>query len=393
MLDSSWIQLLVIIGLPYFIGAIRSFFAKAPQPSPLQLLNSKQAGNNTTLPQQRRLSHWDRSILLLLALTTCYHSYHFFLYNPPNIFRALSLPPESPNFILHQAWKQRAEHDPSNSFMIQYPESMRERFKAMENRLIYEIYGQDAFLNCDHCTERSDYLLYLLPGALGSYVATATILGLTTTQTSHLNKYRTWGSVALIVLAIIEYSTFQRGGEIVTLAILKQKGLWVGFRGAHLIRHGSLAMMSVVIMALLQRSVRMGPPRDEIEILNELCQAQEAMIQRHRALQLARVASLRDPLLRKQFVEYWRKREIEHSLILADSEFREARELARSRIDVAGIMQQAQQYTEEVIRAGERASEETDAGIRAGERASEETDAGIIRAGERASEETDASET
>ncbi|KAF9352424.1 hypothetical protein BGX34_012164 [Mortierella sp. NVP85] len=295
--------------------------------------------------------------MVLLGLTALYHLFNVTLYSPPNIFRTLSLPADCPNFILHQSWKRRAELDPG--FMDMYPDSMRERFKAMENRLVYEVYGQDAFLNCEHCTERSDYLLYLTPGALASYVGMAVILGIATTQTSHLNKYRTWGSAALVLLAIIEYGTYQKGAEIVSLPSLKLKGTLVGYRGAHLIRHGFLAMMSVVMTGLLLRATGGRGVRDEVEILNDLCQAQEVMIQRHRALQLARVASLRDPALRTQFVEYWRSREVEYGLLLADKDFKEAREQARSRIDVAAVMQEADEYIDAIMKAGERQAEGT----------------------------------
>lgn len=124
-------------------------------------------------------------------------------------------------------------------------------------------------------------------------------------------------------------------------------------------RHGSLALMTLTLMGLIYRSGKSTGPRGEVEILNDLCQAQEAMIQRHRALQLARVASLRDPLLRKQFVEYWKRREVEHGLLLSDTEYKEARDLALSRIDVETLTQEANQYIEAVIQAGERVAEET----------------------------------
>ncbi|KAF8924874.1 hypothetical protein BGZ58_001350 [Dissophora ornata] len=355
MLDSSIIQVLVVLGLPYIIGAVRSFFAKPPPPSPLQRLNNRHASNTPTKP-----SRWNQLMYTLLGLTTLYHLFYVSLYNPPNIFRALSLPADCPNFILHQSWKEHASFD--SSFMVKYPDSMRERFKAVENRLLYQVYGQDAFLNCEHCTERSDFLLYLIPGALASYVGMAAILGIATTQTSHLNKYRTWGSAALVLVSALEYGTYQKGADIGSLtSLMKHEGFTVGFRGAYLLRHGSMAMMSVVIMGLLQRSSRGAGPRDEVEILNDLCAAQEAMIGRHRALQLARVASLRDPLLRKQFVEYWKKREVEHNLLLSDSEYKEARDMALSRIDVESITREAEQYIEQVIKAGERVPETAEA--------------------------------
>ncbi|KAF9915620.1 hypothetical protein BX616_005711 [Lobosporangium transversale] len=354
MLNASYIQILVVLGLPYAVKAVRSFFAKAPPPSPLQRLNNKHKEDIS--PKTRS---WNRFILALLSLTTLYHLYNVALYNPPNIFRALSLPPDCPNFILHQSWKEYADHHPG--FMDKYPDSMRERFKAMEYRLWYEVYGQDAFLNCDHCTEQSDFMLYLIPGALASYMSMGIILGLATTQTSHLNKYRSWGAAALVLFAVLEYGIYQRSAGFGTLNGLMNDDAWlVGYTGAHRLRHGALALMSAVIIALLQRSGRSGGSRDEIEILNDLCHAQEAMIQRHRALQLARVASLRHETLRKQFVEYWKRREIEHSLLLGDSEYREARDLALSRIDIDAITQQADQYIDAIISAGERVPEMSD---------------------------------
>ncbi|KAF9111278.1 hypothetical protein BGX27_005142 [Mortierella sp. AM989] len=351
MLDSSIIQVLIVLGFPYAIRAVRSFFAKAPPPSPLQRLTNKHAGNAPPKPSQ-----WNRFVFVVLGLTAIYHLYNIVFYSPPNIFRTLSLPADCPNFILHQSWKEHAKID--STFMTKFPESMREKFKALENRLIYHIYGQDAFLNCDYCDEPGDYLLYLFPEALFSYVGMGAILGMATTQTSHLNKYRTWGSALLAIIAALEYGAYQKGSDVASLTSLVKQERWlVGFRGAHLLRHGALAMMSIVIIGLLHRASRSTGPRGEVEILNDLCQAQEAMIQRHRALQLARVVSLRDPMLREQFVKYWKRREVEHNLLLADSEYKEARNLALSRIDVESITQEADQYIEAIINAGERVPE------------------------------------
>ncbi|KAH7028538.1 hypothetical protein BKA57DRAFT_479413 [Linnemannia elongata] len=354
MLDSSIIQVLLVIGFPYIIKAVRSFFAKAPPPSPLQRLNNKQSSAR----QQQPLNKWSQFMYLLLSAATLFHLAQLTFYNQPNVFKTLSLPADCPNFILHQSWKERSAADPN--FLQKFPDSMREQFKAMESRLVYIVYGQDAFLNCDHCSERNDYLMYLFPSALASYAGMAILLGMATTQTSHLNRQRTWGSAGLVVLALLEYSVLHSSSEVANLSTLvKQEQFLVGARGAYAVRHGSLALMTLTLMGLIYRSGKSTGPRGEVEILNDLCQAQEAMIQRHRALQLARVASLRDPLLRKQFVEYWKRREVEHGLLLSDTEYKEARDLALSRIDVETLTQEANQYIEAVIQAGERVAEET----------------------------------
>ncbi|KAF9080049.1 hypothetical protein BGX23_002727 [Mortierella sp. AD031] len=354
MFDSSVIQVLVVLGFPYLIKAVRSFFAKAPPPSPLQRLHNKQ---NPTTSVRKPPNRWNQLMYLALTTAVLYHLAQLTFYNQPNVFKTLSLPADCPNFILHQSWKERSAADPT--FLTRFPDSMREQFKAMESRLVYVVYGQDAFVNCDHCSERSDYLLYLFPSALASYAGMATLLGMATTQTSHLNRQRTWGSAALVVLAILEYSVLQSSTEVTNLSsLVKQEKLLVGARGAYAVRHGSLALMTLALMGLIYRSGKTTGPRGEVEILNDLCQAQEAMIQRHRALQLARVASLRDPLLRKQFVEYWKRREVEHGLLLSDTEYKEARDLALNRIDVETLNQEANQYIEAIIQAGERVPEE-----------------------------------
>ncbi|KAG0053579.1 hypothetical protein BGZ83_000863 [Gryganskiella cystojenkinii] len=352
MIDSSIIQVLVVIGLPYAINALRSFTAKAPPPSPLQRL-----GKQNVPKASLAVTRWNSFVLVLLAMTLVYHLAALTLQTPPDIFKTLALPVDCPNFILHQSWKERAEVD--STFMTRFPDTLRERFKAMESRWLYKVYGHDAFLNCDHCSEPGDYLLYRIPGAMAAYVGSAILLGMATTATAHLNKYRTWGLAALALAAGVEYTAFSRGSEAGSLsAFLSVQGT-AGALGAYRLRHGCLAIMTLLILGMLWRADRNGSnkPRDEVDILTDLCQAQEAMIGRHRALQLARVASLRDPLLRKQFVEYWKKREVEHGLLLSDLEYKEARDQAMSRIDVESVIQEANQYIESVVKTGERSSD------------------------------------
>lgn len=355
MIDSSVLQVLVVIGIPYAINAFRSFTAKAPPPSPLQRLSKQNAPKPSIA-----VSRWNSFVVVLLLMTFVYHLTALALQTPPDIFKTLALPADCPNFILHQSWNERAASD--STFMTRFPDSLRERFKAMESRWLYKVYGHDAFLNCDHCSDSTDYLLYRVPGAMAAYVGSAILLGMATTATSHLNKYRTWGLAALALSAGLEYAAVNRGYEVGSLSAYMNVEGTAGALGAHRLRHSSLAFMALLFLGMLWRSGRSGSnkPRDEVEILSDLCQAQEAMIGRHRALQLARVASLRDPLLRKQFVEYWKKREVEHGLLLSDLEYKNARDQAMSRIDVESVIQEANQYIDAIVKTGERDSDQID---------------------------------
>ncbi|KAG0337035.1 hypothetical protein BG004_007812 [Podila humilis] len=345
VIDSSIIQIGIVLGLPYLIRFIRSIFVKTPQqPSPF-------ARKNAPAPSK---STWAQSTTILLLLMGIYHLSMVAFFNPPNIFQTFALAPESPNFLLHQTWKEHAEADPG--FMDRYPGTLRERFKSHENRFMYLVFGHDAFLNCEHCTESSDYIYYLIPTMASSYLVMAVALGMATTQISHLTKYRTWGVVFLVIIAVAEYITLSQSMEAGNLAGLKQnvQESLLGYRGASLVRHLLLSVMSFGLSFFLHRNKPGSGPRDEIEMLTDLCQAQEAMIQRHRALHLARIASLRDPLLRKQFVEYWKRREVEHGLLVSDPEYKDARDLALSRIDVEALTREATEYIDAIVRSGER---------------------------------------
>lgn len=343
-IDSSIVQIVIVLGFPYALRFLRSVFVKTPvAPSPF-------ARKNAPPPIKSR---WDRSTTLLLLLVGCYHLFMTIFFNPPNIFQALSLTPDSPNFLLHQTWKEHAEADAG--FMDKYPDTLRERFKAHENRFMYQVFGHDAFLDCDHCNETSDYTYYLIPTMASSYIVMAVVLGMATTHISHLTKYRTWGVVSLVVVAAVEYMTLNKSIEAGNLAGLKnvQESI-LGYKGATSVRHLLLTCMSFGLAFFLYRSQPGSGPRDEVEMLTDLCQAQEAMIQRHRALHLARIASLRDPLLRKQFVEYWKRREVEHGLLVSDPEYKDARDLALSRIDVETLTREATEYIDAIVKSGER---------------------------------------
>ncbi|KAG0223639.1 hypothetical protein BGW42_005738 [Actinomortierella wolfii] len=342
MLNSGTIQVLAILALPYALQYVGSIFRRR-----------NNASQNQKLPGIQRppppLNPFLYPTVLLLALAAL--SFFVFAFLPQsNIFQALGLPVDAPNFVVQQVWREHVLQN--NQFAVQYSEELRDRLRVIQNRKLYRAFGHDTFVECDFCSEIMDYYYFILPMMIGAYVGMGALLGLATVF-PRMDRYRVWGCALLVLVFVFELSMINDAlerSESTKIMPDRHKNL-AGSTGGTIVRYFVFAIMSLVLSIILYRSKTASDKRETEDILRDIVAAQESILQRQRVLKLAKAASTTDPVLRQKFIDSWKRRDIEQSILLADPEYQSARNLALARIDVATVTKETEEYIDNVLAA------------------------------------------
>ncbi|KAF9978889.1 hypothetical protein BGZ73_008891 [Actinomortierella ambigua] len=343
MLTSGTVQILVFLALPYALQYVGSVFRKRVSPPQIHKLPSIQRPPSPPNP-------YIRPVMLLVALASVLYFAYAFLAPQPNMFHALGVPVDTRNFLVHQVWREHMLQN--DQFAKQYPEDLRDRLRVIQNRKLYRAFGHSAFVECDFCVEIMDYYYYILPAMVGAYVGMGALLGLST-MFPRMDGYRMWGCALLVLVFAVEASMINEAlerSDSTKITADRYKDL-VGSAGGASVRYILFSYMSLALLILLHRSQNNTDKRGVEDVLKDIATAQEAILQRQRVFQLARAASTTDSVLRQKYIDSWRRRDAEHSILLADPEYQAARNLAMSRIDVAAVTKETEEYIEGVLAA------------------------------------------
>ncbi|KAG0254861.1 hypothetical protein DFQ27_006592 [Actinomortierella ambigua] len=288
--------------------------------------------------------------MLLLALASVFYFAYAFLAQQPNMFRAMGVPVDTRNFLIQQVWREHMLQ--SEQFAKQYPEDLRDRLRVIQNRKLYRAFGHDAFVGCDFCVEIMDYYYFILPAMVGAYVGMGALLGLATVF-PRMDGYRMWGCALLALVFAIEANMLNDAlerNDTTKITPDRHQNL-VGSTGGASVRYLCFSFTSFALLILLYRSKNGTDKREVEDVLKDIAAAQEAILQRQRVFQLARAASTTDSILRQKFIDSWKRRDVEHSILLADPEYQSARDMALARIDVAAVTKETEEYIEGVLAA------------------------------------------
>lgn len=197
----AWLSTVIVIGLPFLLPRLVSLVfssRRAPAPAHQQATTSP----FPPPPMSTRLIHL---LLLSLSLTLCFINA---ISQPQNLFLLLAQPQSTLQRIfpaLRTPLDIRLPSDfltrlSSSSSSPSTPHPQLHLLTTLESRLLYTLVGPAALLNCSWCKPLSklDYLAYITPGLLGSYLAVAGVLGVLTGRHTGRSWARKWVMGALI---------------------------------------------------------------------------------------------------------------------------------------------------------------------------------------------------
>ncbi|CAI2170996.1 13656_t:CDS:1 [Funneliformis geosporum] len=318
MINSDLIRLLILISLPFLIEKGRDFMRH-------RALNLQKPKRNKT-----RLDYF---IISLLTSNSILQIIFAIWLKPPNIFKDTGVPLRiSTNILI----KNLAEN---NKTFGDNEKILLKKFESYENRLIYATYGEKALLDCSYCSSLTDYLIFIIPNIAWSYVIMSIILGVATTlkRKAHWRTYGViWllgsGFLELYMFITVDFSNLDSGGNI-------------GFLYCTIDFYRKLSFSVLCLAILFFDKI---DERNNLEILTDVSRKLESIIYRSRALNIQRTSVLKDSNLRRLFIEYYKRVEMDDNTVSSDPEYKEVREKALSKLNVEKLMKDAECYVEDI---------------------------------------------
>ncbi len=327
MINSELTVLLTLISLPFLIEKGREFMRQ-------RTLNLQRPKRNKT-----KVDYFITSLLISNFILQI--SFAIWL-KPPNIFRDIGLP------LKTSATSARILKETLTDKVL------LKKLESYENRLIYSTYGQEALLDCSYCYHLTDYLIFILPNITWSYVIMTSILGIVT-MLKHKSHWRTYGVIWLLGSGFLELYAFLT----VDFSKVDSEGnIEFLYCNLDFYRRLSFSMLTLAILFFDKID-----ERNDLETLTDITKKLEAIIYKSKALDLQRTIILRDSNLRRLFVEYYRRAEMDDNTIELDPEYKEAKAKALSKLNVENLTKEAEIYVDGIIKLEEL---ETDTDLAAG---------------------------
>ncbi len=326
MFDPDIIRLLFFISLPFLIDKGREFMRQRE-------LNLQKPKRNKT--------KFDYFTIILLLSNSLLQTYFAIFLKPPNIYRDNGVPLKMSTSILRTIFMENNNKTTFND----KEQTLLKKLESYENRLIYVTYGEEALLECSYCYNLTDYLMFIIPNIAWSYVIMTSILGVTT-MLKRKSHWRTYGVIWLVGSGFLELYTFSTvdfsnldSGEFLYCTI-------------EFYRRLSFSILSLAILLFDKID-----ERNNFEIITDMKRTLETIINRSKALNLQRTSILRDSNLRRLFVEYYKRVEMDDNIISLDSEYKEAKNKALSKLNVENLLKEAELYVDDITKLKELGSD------------------------------------
>jgi len=296
----------------------------------------------------------DRIASLALILGIIIELIGMMYFQPPSVFKTLNLPITSPNWIFQNRYREYivdkygqefASFDPNNIRPNQLTSNLEEvrnfailcnQLKDPEKRATYLKYGEVTFTQCTWCESDGDYLVFTLSRASLKFIYMLALLG-AVTSTTRKNIWRFWSVTLVAAVALFEifmYLTPQEGNPI-------KKSL---FEKIEYNRHG----LFIIILALVWLFDRSDEKTEE-EITQEIINRTVDMINRTQATELCTVATLTDSTLRKLFIEYYEKKEVEKSVVFSSPEYNDVRLQVIAKYNLEKMIENSSKMSENIM--------------------------------------------
>lgn len=328
MVNSDLISLLIFISLPFLIDKGREFMRRREF--------------NLQKPKRNK-SKFDYFVIILLLSNSLLQTYFVIFSKSPNIYKDTGVPLKTSTSILRTIIMEN-----NKTTFNDKEQTLLKKLESYENRLIYVTYGEAALLECSYCYSLTDYLMFIVPNIAWSYVIMASILGIST-MLKRKSHWRTYGVIWLIgsgflelyTFSTVDFSNLDSGGNIEFL-----------YCTIEFYRRLSFSILSLAILFFDKID-----ERNNFEIITDMKRTLETIIYRSKALNLQRTSILRDSNLRRLFIEYYKRVEMDDSTISLDPEYKEAKDKALSKLNIENLLKEAELYIDDITKLKELGSD------------------------------------
>ena len=235
-------------------------------------------------------------------------------WRPPSFFSLIGLPVDAPSFQVRSSfvnymqsqfkdWSMTSSQSPTEfdqtvlQSRIRPLENLYHKLMSSENRRLYSIYGQDAFL-CDWCSTELDYGIVASCGVVGSYAVFLLLVGVGTIVWRK-KTLQPWILVASLVLLAIEVASMtileDNPVSLLTEGLLSD----LAFNEVFVVRYFLFALCMLGAAAYSESDD--WTDRDILQLVLQKAQFNYARLD---AAMLAREAALSDDQLRKKYLDF-----------------------------------------------------------------------------------------
>ncbi|KAF9001157.1 hypothetical protein BDQ17DRAFT_1244802 [Cyathus striatus] len=141
-----------------------------------------------------------KAISAFLLLHTLYIIYHILVTPPPNLFKLLKVPVNTPTDTIRALLLKYSDDGAIPSHL----ERVVKRLSSFDLRTLYIRFGHNVLATCEYCLTYEDFAVYALPRPLLSYVRELAVVGIVSLDMNNRAHLRGFGVGTLIVAALAE---------------------------------------------------------------------------------------------------------------------------------------------------------------------------------------------
>jgi len=302
----------------------------------------------------RPKTYVDRLATVALIVGILYELVNLMFYRPPSVFTTLNIPTNAPNWLFVRSYREYIVDNYGQEFASFDPNAIRpnqltdnledvrkfailcRQLEEPEKRATYLKYGEVSFTQCTWCESDSDYFVFTISRSSINYIYILALLG-AVTSTTRKNIWRFWSVTLVAGVALLEIFMYLTANESNALT----KSL---FEDIDYNRHG----LFILIMALVCIFDRSDEKTNE-ELTQEVIDRTIAMINRTQATELCSVATLTNSTLRKMFVDYYVKKEVEKSVVFSSPEYNDVRLQVIAKYNLDQMIENSNKMSEAIM--------------------------------------------
>jgi len=296
----------------------------------------------------------DRLATVALLLGIVYEMVCLMFFRPTSVFTTLNIPTDAANWLFVNRYREHivntygqefASFDPnfirpnqltSNLEEVRKFATLCRELEEPVKRATYLKYGEDSYTQCSWCDSDKDYFIFTISRSSINYIYILALLG-AVTSTTRKNVWRFWSVTLVAGVALLEIFMYITANESTAL----KKSL---YEEIDYNRHG----LFILIMALVCIFDRSDEKTNE-ELTQEIIDRTVAMINRSQATELCSVATLTDGTLRKMFIDYYEKKEVEKSVVFSSPEYNDVRLQVIAKYNLEKMIESSNKMSEQIM--------------------------------------------